>query len=303
MVKFLLLRDYKTLRVILFNFHLMNTLNLAGIKISDINKVELLQEIESLIVNKKNAYVVTPYSMFVVKAQKDIEFKNILNQADISTADGIGITLGIKYFSLKGVYLPMLKCLTEMLFNPSYFKGTIKEKLSGSEFIYDVCELAVDQNYKVFMLGGLDFGNGNTGDLAKQKLLLKYPKLEIVGTYAGTPDIKEDQEIVEIINSSNAQILLIAYGPIQQEKWIYRNQFNLKPMVSICLGGTFDYVSGEKKKVSKGLSDKGFEGLLRPLISEKGNIKLMLSRMKKAWLGIIVFIFALIQIKRNTQED
>ena len=61
----------------------------------------------------------------------------------------------------------------------------LREKVSGSEIIYPLMELARDKKYKVFFFGGFDFGNGNTGLVASKNLKKKYPGLDIVGVYPG----------------------------------------------------------------------------------------------------------------------
>lgn len=275
----------------------MESKELLGIKINNITKEELLIEIDRLILAKAHAYVVTPYSEFFLAAQKDIDFKNVLNSADISLPDGFGVALGLKYMKMNGRILPMIWCLFKAVTNRSFFKGEIKEKLSGSEIIFDVSALAAQKSYTIFLLGGFDFGDGNTGEITKRKLEEKYPGLKIVGTYAGSASEAEESDIIERINKANPDLLFVAYGPVKQEKWMLRNKNKLNPMISFGLGGTFDYVAGAKKKVPKWLTDAGLEGILRPFISERGNPILMFKRFKRAWGGILRFIWLLMRSK------
>jgi len=275
----------------------METKELLGIKINNITKDEFLKEIDRLISTKTHAFVVTPYSEFFLTAQKDADFKAVLNQANMSLPDGFGVALGLKYMTMNGRILPMIWCLFKAITNRSFFKEEVKEKLSGSEIIFDVAELADQNNYTIFLLGGYDFGDGNTGEITKLKLEEKYPGLNIVGTYAGSASEAEESEIIELINKANPDLLFVAYGPVKQEKWMLRNKDKLNSMISFGLGGTFDYVAGAKKKVPKWLTDAGLEGILRPFISERGNPILMFNRFKRAWGGILRFIWLLIRSK------
>lgn len=274
---------------------------ISGVKISNISKLDLLNFISESINTNSKKYIVTPYSEFIVAAQNDELFKKVLNNSHLSLADGFGIQFGMKYLSLKGNrYLDILKCLFMALFNKKFFKNQIKEKLSGSEVIYDISELAAKNSYSVFFLGGFDFGHGNTGEIAAKKLKAKYPDLKIAGHYAdGSANENEDEKTVEIINSAKPNILFVAYGPVKQEKWIARNYQKLDCNISIGLGGTFDYVSGEKRQVPKILRKAGLEGILRPFVSEKGNPKLIWKRLKRAWGGIIKYIFLLISTRKK----
>lgn len=282
----------------------METKYIAGMKVNNLDKKELLKYIDKLIRKKKHSYIVTPYSEFLLRSLTDHEFKDLINKADLSLADGMGILIGEKYLSMRGnKYIDLLKCLFAPLVNRRILLKGIKEKLSGSEVIYDICELAEKKQYKIFLLGGFDYGNGPSHQIAKNKLTKIYHKIQIVGTYGGSPAIEEENKIVEMINRTGAQILFVAYGTVPEEKWIYRNYRKLKPMVSIGVGTTIDYVAGERKKVPKHLSDRGLEGLLKPFVSERGDIKQMIKRLRRAWGTIIKYILVLIKERSKIEKQ
>lgn len=277
----------------------LNWIYLFGLRINRISKSELLENIENLIITKTPSYVVTPYSEFFLTAQKDLEFKQVLNHASLSIPDGVSITLALKYFKLKGIYWPLLVCLFSLVFNRNFFKLEKLEKLSGSDIIYDVSKMAALNGRSIYFLGGFDFGNGNTGELTAKKLQQLYPGLKVAGTYSGSPKIQDEDNIISEINKANPDILYIAYGPVSQEKWIFRNYQKLSPCVSFCLGGTFDFVSGEKKRVPKIISKLGLEWLFRPIISERGNPKMIYKRISRGWVGVINYILLLINEKKK----
>ncbi len=156
-------------------------------------------------------------------------------------------------------------------------------------------------------MGGFDFGKGNTAELTAKKLKEKYPNLIIAGVDMGSGDvnnatIEEEEALVKRINATNPDLLFIAYGPRSQEKWVDRNINKLHPVVSFCIGGTFDYVSGAKKQVPIWLSDRGFEGVLRPFYSEGGNPKRIYKRMvERSWLGLYRFFVMMVREKKKIQ--
>lgn len=280
----------------------MESKYLLGVRVDNLTKKEFLGEIEAFCDSGKKGFVVTPYSEFFVIAQHDKEFLKVLNESAMSTADGIGIKIGLKFAELTNKQSSslirlfiLLKVLFKFIYNKKYFSGTIKEKLSGSEFIYDVSDLSANRGYKVFFLGGYDFGRGNTGELAAKKLSKIYPKLDVVGVYSGSPDEKEEEKIIKLINESKADILFLAYGPVRQEKWASRNLHKLNTKLIFCLGGTFDFISGEKTQVPQIFRNLGLEGVLRPFISEKGNPKLIYKRLLRGWGGIIRFLMLLLK--------
>lgn len=61
-----------------------------------IDKISLNQAVESVggwLKQAQKRYIVTPNPEFVMLAQKDQEFKKILNQADLAICDGVGLRL------------------------------------------------------------------------------------------------------------------------------------------------------------------------------------------------------------------
>ncbi|NQZ57846.1 MAG: WecB/TagA/CpsF family glycosyltransferase, partial [Lentisphaeraceae bacterium] len=83
---------------------------------------------------------------------------------------------------------------------------------------------------------------------------------------------KKDQEVIEQINKSGAQLHIVAMGSPKQEEWIlkYRNQLN--PVFCQGVGGTFDVASGRVKWAPVFFRKTGTEWLFR-LISEPKRLK------------------------------
>ena len=72
--------------------------NMLGVGISDATKEEVLEyAIKNLENFKKKLFFVTPNPEFLVLANKNPMFKNILNRADLASADGIGLIIAAKF--------------------------------------------------------------------------------------------------------------------------------------------------------------------------------------------------------------
>ena len=145
---------------------------------------------------KRCYHVCTTNPEFLMIAQQDVNFRNILQRADLRIADGVGLLWAAKR---QGVTLP--------------------QRVTGSDGIYVICEQASKLGWKLFFLGA---GKG-IAEQAAERLRVQYPELQVVGTYAGSPSADEEDEIVERVNRSGADILLVAYGAPKQDKWIARN--------------------------------------------------------------------------------
>lgn len=188
-------------------------------------------------------------SELIVMANENEKFKNVLNKY-ITTIDG-----QIPFFIIKlknrDVYL---------------------EKISGSEFIYDVCNVANELGLKVFLLGGLEESN----KLSQKKLKEKFPNLHMDGfspPYSPYPFPNElNERILEYLKKSSPDILFVAFGAPKQEFWINDNIKELKELgirFIMSVGGTFEIVSGREKPAPLLIKKLGFESVWRLLQNPK----------------------------------
>jgi len=158
-----------------------------------------------------------------MKTSKDGEFLRLLQKTDINVVDGIGLAWAAKYRLGKKV-----------------------EVISGSDLIMDLCALAEKKKYSVYFLGGW----GERSEMTANNLKKKFPKLEVVGYYAGN-SIGEDEKILKALGSDRIDILFVAYGMKTQEEWIARNLEKINIGLAIGVGRSFDYYSGVLKRAPK----------------------------------------------------
>ena len=129
--------------------------------------------------------IATTNPEFVMRAQRDEQFRQVLQQADLCIPDGVGLLLASRWM------------------------GTpLAERVPGSELVYNLAELASQECCRLFLLGA---GPG-VADEAARIFQSQYPELKIAGTYAGSPDPSDDELIVQRINDSQADMLFVAYG-------------------------------------------------------------------------------------------
>lgn len=249
----------------------MDKINLAGLNINTLSKTDFLSAMESRIKSGQKTFVTTPYSEFLYESFQQPALLDTLNQADFSVPDGIGmlwaatfLNLPLKAKSYNGKILESLwqtlLTLAAILFNPAYIKKVIPEKIVGADLIWDLADLAVKNNWSVYLLGGF----GNTTELAAKKLQkelrIKNHELRIAGWSNKNPD---DQSIIEDINAVKPDVLFVAFGPIRQEKWITENLNTLNVKLAIGLGGTFDYLAGKYQNPPIIVRNFGLEWLWR----------------------------------------
>lgn len=234
----------------------MNDLKFGNIIFRGLSKKNILNELPTLKV------IVTANSEFIVRANEDEKFSKILNE-NYTTFDG------------------QIPYLLAKLQNPR-----VKfEKLSGSDLIYDFCEMAQIKNKKIFLLGGYEDSN----HLAVEKLRNKYG-IAIDGyspPYKPYPfDEEHNQVIIDKIRVFSPDILFVGFGAIKQEFWIDEHKETLNFIGvrwAIGSGGTYEFVAGIIKRAPKIVQKFGFEGVWRFLSEPK------LFRLKRLIISFKVF--------------
>ncbi|MBI2607620.1 MAG: WecB/TagA/CpsF family glycosyltransferase [Candidatus Doudnabacteria bacterium] len=271
-------------------------INIAGVLVDKITKAETLNRIDKFVSSGESNYLVTTYSEFVVFAQADHDYKTVLNQAALSLPDGIGILWAAKFLSLplntKSGILNTITALWQALysgvsiiFNPKYVRSVITEQVTGSQLIFDLANLAQAKGYSLALVGGTD----GVAEASAEKLKQKFPDVKINLALSG---VRFDDELVKKIAQTNSDILLIAYSPPYQEKWLAQNLDALNINLGMGLGGTFDYLAGKYVPAPKFLHFIGLEWLWR-LITQPW-------RWRRMWNAIPVFIWVVLKYKLNT---
>jgi len=258
---------------------------IAGIWIDNLFYNEILEKIDDLITNNNKGYIVTVNPEMILNAQCDNKFLDILKKAEIRTADGIGILWAVNYVynpypkSGIGKFATLLKSLFDILLNPKKTRSLLKERITGSDMLPKIINYSQNKNWRIFLLGASD----GIAEIAKQNFLIKYPKAQFVGCYAGSPDSEFDKNICNYINKTKPDIIFVAYGSPKQEYWISRNLPNLHNVkLAIGVGGAFDFYAGKINRAPKLIQKIGLEWLWRLILEPK--------RIFRIWNATYVFI-------------
>lgn len=242
----------------------MHKIDILGVKVCRINMQQAVEEIKKMLTQNKQSYFCTPNPEIILHAQKDQDYRNIINQADLQTPDGIGLLWASEYLNTKQGKSRISKLtLLAKIFQPNKCHSVLTERVTGVELTKQICKVADQLNKKVFLLGAAEGVAQKTASILKKQ----YPSLDIAGTYSGTPQAQEEEKITSLINNSEAEILLVAYGAPAQEKWIARNLGKM-PKIKLAggVGGTFDFISGIKQRAPQWMQKAGIEWLYRLII-------------------------------------
>jgi len=188
---------------------------------------------------KKFHWIIVTGMHGIMEAHRDKNFKEILNSADLFVPDGISL---IWIARLRGFPL--------------------KKRVCGTDLMLEFFKIANERGYRNFFYGDTK----ETLDLLSKKLLINFPNLKIVGSHSPpfrSLTSEEDAEIIKKINQEKPDILWVALGLPQQERWIFEHKEKLKVPVVVGVGAAFKFLSGKVKRPPKWIGDLGFEWLWR----------------------------------------
>ncbi len=223
-----------------------NRIEFLNTYIDNLTASEAKNAVDSLIQAGGNHYVVTPNSDIVVKMQDDTELKEICDKADLILTDG-----------------QIVVKLSRYLGNP------IKERVCMTDFVWDVFDLAIEKDYKVFLFGGKEDVLSKATENIKKRL----PELNIVDSYSPPFGFEKNEEMLEEANrrikDSDADILIVFLGCPKQEKFIYQNKDKYQVPISITMGGCVDFMAGKVKRAPIWMQNIGLEWFYRFLQEPK----------------------------------
>jgi N-acetylglucosaminyldiphosphoundecaprenol N-acetyl-beta-D-mannosaminyltransferase len=215
------------------------------------NKSDLFKQVD----NGKTKVITTVNAAFIVKANTSERFFNILN-SNYTTFDGT---------------VPYLAAKVSCFFKRKDFDFA---KLAGSDIVYDFCDFAKANNYKIFFLGG----KAENNEIAVCKVKESY-KVDIAGY---SPNFENypfsdsfNSACLDEIKRFRPDILFVGFGAPKQEYWIDDHKEFLSEMgvkYAIGSGGTFDFVSQKIKRAPVFIQKMGFEILWR-FFQEPGKMR------------------------------
>jgi N-acetylglucosaminyldiphosphoundecaprenol N-acetyl-beta-D-mannosaminyltransferase len=231
---------------------------ILGIRIDNVIFQEAMAKITAFLMVDEFHMIATVNPEFIVAAQKDEAFKEILNSTDLNVPDGVGL----KYASW-------------------FFGEKIGGRITGVDLTWEICKLAAEKGYSIYFLGGAE----GVAEKAISRIKLVHPKIKIAGfaspLVSAAGEAENNTEVINTINESQADILLVALGAPKQEKFLSSNRAILTSKVGMGIGGTFDYIAGVVPYAPKWVRSVGLEWFYRLFTQPK--------RWKRIFTAVIIF--------------
>ena len=211
----------------------MKTYHILGVKVQTAPEHVVKDTLHTFLNSDSQHQIVTVNPEFIVAAQKNEKFRNIINEASFSTIDGSGI---IKLMQMTGHNI------------------SLEQRMTGVELTEILLEQAVLHNHKVlFCL----YSKGlSKPDEFFIKIKEKYPALDF--------QVADEKSALEKATIFAPAIILTGFGAPQQDIWIWENIHKVPSVkIAVGVGGTFDFIAGRIKRAPKVMRSFGLEWLWR----------------------------------------
>lgn len=171
----------------------------------------------------KGDYICVSNVHTTVMAFRDKEYRRIQNSAAMALPDGQPLSI----VSRRRGYLEA-------------------QRVPGPDLMPAILDLSQDRGYTHYFYGSTE----STLEQLRRELIVRYPRLKIVGMYS--PPFREltsdeDEEIIRKINDSGADFVWVALGAPKQEKWMYEHRGKVNGLM-IGVGAAFDFIAGTVKR-------------------------------------------------------
>lgn len=211
---------------------------IAGLPFDAVNLSQTMSRLRDAKFNKSTCFLTTPNLNFLALAQDDADFRNSVIHSDIVIADGTPIVWIAKLLSIP-----------------------IRERVAGST-LFEALGQEIRRKMTVYFLGGPD----GAGAEASSRINDKSAGLTSVGYHApgfGTVDEMSTPAVIDNINSSRADFLVVALGAKKGQAWIMKNLQNITvPLVSH-LGAVINFEAKRLKRAPVIFQKLGLEWLWR----------------------------------------
>jgi len=209
--------------------------NVLGVGVHAIDLPSAVSVIESAVRDGTKGYLCVTSVHGVMEAQRDPDFRDILNHALLVTPDGM----------------------------PTVWVGRIQgnstiKRVFGPDLMLEVCRRSAQSGIRHFLYGGKP---GIAGELA-ESLRRRFPGIKVVGTC--TPPFRplepsEQMDLQSQMEAALPDIVWVGLGTPKQEKFMAANFRRLPCKVMIGVGAAFDIHTGHVKDAPQWIKSAGLQ--------------------------------------------
>ena len=220
------------------------------------------EEVKNAIINEKKMFIITANPETIMIAEKDEEFKKIVLSEEVKVvADGIGIIKGAKMLDI-----------------------SLENRILGIDLAIKTLEYCNELKKSLYLFGAKPEVIQSLRDNIKKN----YSNINLIGAKDGYENNRD--EVFKDIIQKSPDVILVALGIPHQEKIINKYFEEFSKGVFIGVGGSFDVISGLKKRAPKIFIKLNLEWLYRITTEPK--------RLKRFFESNVKYVFKIKKEKR-----
>lgn len=207
--------------------------NILGVTVDTYSRSETVEKIRQAVEGQVQMRVVTANPEMIYASNCDPRLKELINSADIVTADGIGVVWAARKLGVP-----------------------VKERVTGIDLIEELFPAASKGKWKIFFLGG----KPGVAERAAARVVREHPGIHLAVMH-GYFSPSEEPGILKRIEQFHPDVLLVGIGAPKQEFWLVDHP--ALATVSMGVGGSFDALAGTVLRAPKCLQELHVEWLYR----------------------------------------
>lgn len=218
---------------------------IAGLPFDAVNMEQTMAHMRNAILQETKCFLTTPNLNFLALAQQDAAFRQSVIASDLVIADGMPVVWLAKFLRIP-----------------------IRERVAGSS-LFEAFRKEPRRKITAYFFGGPD----GVAEAASKRINASSGGVECVGYYSpgfGTLGEMSSSAIIDAINASKADFLVVALGAKKGQAWIMKNLPLLKPPLVSHLGAVVNFEADRLKRAPVWVQNIGLEWLWR--IKEEPNL-------------------------------
>ncbi len=228
-------------------------------KIENLPQDEFFEKMKQCLIQEEKRFVITANPETLMFGEKDSEFREILlNPHTTIVVDGIGVIKGAKLL-----------------------KMDLEHRVLGVDLALQLLSYCNELGKSVYLLGA----KPEVIQKMKETISRDYPNAKLVGAVDGY--VEDKDEVFADMLEKQPDVILVALGIPRQEKLISKHYEKFDKGIFVGVGGSFDVISGDKKRAPSFFVKLNLEWLYR--ITKEPN------RLKRFFNSNIRYIFKIMK--------
>jgi exopolysaccharide biosynthesis WecB/TagA/CpsF family protein len=218
-----------------------SVVRVLGVPFASLDLAEAIELVRTMLRGVGSHQIVIANAHTLNLAQQDPAYLGMLQHATLVLRDGVGVEIASRFLGKRLVY-----------------------NFVGTDFVPLLLRTVANPRIRVFLYGAAP----NVAVAAGEALTKLAPGIEIAGSADGY-GVSED--VVRQVQSSQADVVLVALGNPLQEQWIAANLGRLNVRLAIGVGALFDFLGKRVPRAPQWMRQARLEWLFR-LSREPGRL-------------------------------